>query len=288
MKVIQFLHLFFAVFVTAVLPKSNAEIWNKPPSCFIDNQRKNYLRIDEPVYDTDEETIISQNRQYEMTNVRQYVVNNYPYFKGNIFETPERMVYLPSHTLQIRLMQIDEKKEISRAGDFYYYNFTITLICNNDDLVDVYTVLPIIDTNNPEPFFGKPKYTYNLISSYAEDFKRQQLLNPIIATDYDVTNAAVQFTMENNPHFDIMYNGIVANTLNKHHYALLTPKVPGKLITDKIEVTIKVTDMGFPPRSNVTKVVIITRIIRLLCMKIQNWMKDVHFIRQVLKYHITM
>ncbi|KYB27437.1 hypothetical protein TcasGA2_TC014748 [Tribolium castaneum] len=224
-----------------------------PLCCSIEKQKGNYLRIDEPVYDTDDEIIVPQSEEYYMREVQQAFIFDYFYSKQQYDDNGNKMD-LGTNILQIPLRRIDEKREISKAGNFYYYNFTITLHCNNDDTVDTHTFVPIIDTNNHGPFFGKPKYTYNLISSYAEDFKRQQLLNPIIATDYDVTNTAVKFNIEENNHFDIMYNGIVPNSLNKQHYALLTPKIPGKPITDKIEVIVTVTDMGFPSRSNVTKV----------------------------------
>jgi hypothetical protein len=99
----------------------------------------------------------------------------------------------------------------------------------------------LIDTNNHEPFFDKPRYTYNLISAYVEDFQRQLILYPVVATDYDVTNVEVDFTIEENAYFDIMYGGVVPGTLNKKHYPKLVPKTHGKLLTERIEVEIGVT-----------------------------------------------
>lgn len=101
--------------------------------------------------------------------------------------------------------------------------------------------MPVVDSNNHKPFFEKPNYTYNLLSPFAADFKRQQILNPIVATDYDVTNTELEFSIDENDYFDIIYNGIVPNTLNKKHFALLTPKFPGKILKKKIKFNITVT-----------------------------------------------
>jgi hypothetical protein len=74
-----------------------------------------------------------------------------------------------------------------------------------------------------------------------DDFKRQLFLNPITATDYDITNGELSFNIDDNDYFDIVYGGVVPGTLNKQHSAQLIPKVPGSSITKKIEVTIWVT-----------------------------------------------
>jgi hypothetical protein len=104
-----------------------------------------------------------------------------------------------------------------------------------------HTVVPVIDSNNHQTFFSKPKYVYNLISTHLDDFKRQLFLNPITATDYDITNGELSFNIDDNDYFDIVYGGVVPGTLNKQHSAQLIPKVPGSSITKKIEVTMTVT-----------------------------------------------
>ena len=98
-----------------------------------------------------------------------------------------------------------------------------------------------MDSNNHQPFFSKPKYVYNLISTYEEDFKRQLELNPIVATDYDVTNGELVFDVQGNEYFKVLYGGVVPGTLNKKHFAQLVPKFPGKIITKKVEVIMTVT-----------------------------------------------
>ncbi|RZC39000.1 uncharacterized protein BDFB_007114, partial [Asbolus verrucosus] len=157
--------------------------------------------------------------------------------------------------LIITISKVNETTEISKNSKFFY-NFAIDLYCEDKSVVNMYVSVGLIDSNNHQPIFDKPKYTYNLISTYMEDFKRQLFLNPITATDYDVTNAELKFTIETNKYFDITYSGVVPGTLNKKHYAQLVPKIPGSIINEKIEVSIIVTDMGNPPRRNVSKLVI--------------------------------
>jgi hypothetical protein len=74
-----------------------------------------------------------------------------------------------------------------------------------------------------------------------EDFQRHLILYPIIATDYDITNIEVDFTIQENPYFDILYGGVVPGSLNKKHYPKLVPKTHGTLLTERIELWIGVT-----------------------------------------------
>ncbi|XP_044267408.1 uncharacterized protein LOC123013123 [Tribolium madens] len=243
MKKITNFILFFKVLVLICGP---LVLTAESLSCTFGNYDHNYIKIQEFVNDDENSTTIpKKNKLYANSVQGMDIMNNsYVIINKNHYEGSFTFIF----------SQINEKFEPSQSN--FCYNFTVRLNCTNRDIVDLYVKVPLIDTNNHEPFFEKPKYTYNLISSYAEDFKRQQFLNPVIATDYDVTNTAVKFSNEENEYFNIMYNGIVPNSLNKKHYALLTPKIPGKLVTRKIEVNITVTDVGFPPRSNVTKLVI--------------------------------
>jgi hypothetical protein len=221
----------------------------KPLDCTFYNIENNYLKFEDVVLDVDIETTIppSSNSGLQKINVSYVDIVDNPY----VSVSESRYFGL----VFLNFKQINEVVEPSRRSEFYY-NVKLNLHCNNSAIVEMYSSIRLIDTNNHEPFFDKPRYTYNLISAYVEDFQRQLILYPIVATDYDITNIEVDFTIQENPYFDILYGGVVPGSLNKKHYPKLVPKTHGTLLTERIELEIVVTDVGTPPRQNFTKLVI--------------------------------
>ncbi|XP_063918130.1 uncharacterized protein LOC135133608 [Zophobas morio] len=214
-------------------------------SCTVNGLTHNYLAITDPVYDTDSETTIPYTYHLPTENVSGVQASTW-----NIRASLDQ-----NKNLLMSISAINEKGVQSQGKD-YHLKFVLTLRCTNGSTVSMNTVVPFVDSNNHQPFFSKPKYVYNLISTYEEDFKRQLELNPIVATDYDVTNGELVFDVQGNEYFKVLYGGVVPGTLNKKHFAQLVPKFPGKIITKKVEVIMTVTDIGNPPKSNTSKVVI--------------------------------
>ncbi|XP_063918227.1 uncharacterized protein LOC135133683 [Zophobas morio] len=226
------------------LPKAKLAPPPKRLNCTINGLTHNYLEITDPVYDEDPETTIPYTYNLHTENV------------SGITSPLNLPVSIdPQENLFITIKQLDEKTTLTQKSG-YHFNIALRLQCIDGAVVEMNTVIPFIDSNNHEPFFSKPTYVYDLISTLESDFKRLLDLNSIVATDYDITNRELLFSVQENEYFDVVYGGIVPGTLNKQHLAQLVPKFPGKIISSKIEVALTVTDTGNPPRSNTAKLVI--------------------------------
>jgi hypothetical protein len=234
-----------------------------PLNCTVNNLTHTYLAITDPIYDTDPESTVPYTYKLLTQNVIEatadYYYTTYKTRRQGLLTLggPRIGVTVNSkdNTLFITIPKINEKEEQSEKTNFDL-SFLLSLRCSDGAEIHMHTAVPVIDSNNHQPFFSKPKYVYNLISTHLDDFKRQLFLNPITATDYDITNGELSFNIDDNDYFDIAYGGVVPGTLNKQHSAQLIPKVPGSSITKKIEVTITVTDSGYPSNTNTSRLVI--------------------------------
>jgi hypothetical protein len=234
-----------------------------PLNCTVNNLTHTYLAITDPIYDTDPESTVPYTYKLLTQNVIEatadYYYTTYKTRRQGLLTLggPRIGVTVNSkdNTLFITIPKINEKEEQSEKTNFDL-SFLLSLRCSDGAEIQMHTVVPVIDSNNHQTFFSKPKYVYNLISTHLDDFKRQLFLNPITATDYDITNGELSFNIDDNDYFDIVYGGVVPGTLNKQHSAQLIPKVPGSSITKKIEVTITVTDSGYPSNTNTSRLVI--------------------------------
>ncbi|KAF2881637.1 hypothetical protein ILUMI_24494 [Ignelater luminosus] len=141
------------------------------------------------------------------------------------------------------------EKEINSEKDFQF-RIRIEFKCNNSEMTLSFRQ-PINDLNTYPPVFPKSSYDYKLPMPLPQNFEITLFGEEIIATDYDISNVEVTFTITPDDKFYVSSLGPTDAT-NKHHKASVKVKEVLRL-DDNATYFLTVTDTGTPTKNTTTQ-----------------------------------
>ncbi|XP_045493376.1 uncharacterized protein LOC123692650 [Colias croceus] len=133
---------------------------------------------------------------------------------------------------------------------------TVTFSCTGGSSSVLVMIINIIDTNNNAPrFLPSDNYEFFVIPPLPPGFTVTGCEDLIIARDIDLTTQRVDFTIEDNPYFEIFYD--TSSSVPKEFNAVLRAKMLIRTIPESLNFNITATDVdqtGDPPLSQTATV----------------------------------